>query len=137
MTDRRVGSDGLNVELNVLANRQVGSSGLQVDFMPPLVGERQADSLGLTVEYTYPQGVQYGGADLGVELVPVPTRRLGAIGLMFEYVVSAVGEVTWGTGVFQLGGAFPAVQWEATAFGFSGGQYVDWDETNHRFAPVG
>lgn len=137
MTDRQVGGEGLNVDLNAQVDRRVAGQGLIVDVMPPLVGERQADALGITVDYTWPQGVQFGGLDVKVDLVPTTTKQLGSIAMMVDYVASAVAAnaARWSSTAFEMGTASPLSYWSGSQFLASGSKPVLWVTDHFEVAP--
>lgn len=137
MTDRQVGGEGLNVDINALPERRVGAEGITVDILPPLVGERQTDSLGINVDFTYPPGVQYGAYGVKVELVPISSRQLGALGMLVDYVVSAIptNAARWSGSVFEMGTSSPLVYWSAGAFQSTGTGLVVWNTDHFEVAP--
>lgn len=137
MTDRQVGGDGLNVDITPLPERRFGAEGLSVDLAPPLVGERQTDSLGITVDFTYPLGVQYGAVAIAADLVPSAAKRLGSLGLMIDYVVSLVpaNAARWSGLAFEMGTASPLAYWSSGAFQTSGASPVVWVTEHFEVSP--
>ena len=113
-----------------MTDRWVGSEGLNVDVVPPFAGERQTGSVGLRIEYTFPLGVQVSHAALSLDIVAVQAaRRLGSIGMMIDYVPSlvAANAARWGAQVFEMGTSSPLVYWSAGAFQSSGTTPVVWN----------
>lgn len=98
MTDRNVG--GLDARLDIKAGQpQVAGAGANVDVVPAHP-ESRVGAQGLTVDYTWPQGVQFGELGLTVEYVRVPV---------------AIPAVRWTVRTFQLTGSAPAVYWDNPA----------------------
>ncbi len=137
MTDRQLGGEGLNVDLNAQPDRRVAAEGLTVDVMPPLVGERQAGALWANVEYTWPQGVQFGGLDIKVDLVPTTTKWLGAVGMMIDYVAATVAAnaARWSSTAFEMGTSSPLAYWSGSQFLGSGTKPVLWVTDHFEVTP--
>ena len=131
MTDRRIGGEGLNVDVQADPQRRVAAEGLTVDIAPVEARERQTDSLGLSVDVSVPLGVQYGHLASTVDFVPVhPTTRLGHLAFLVDYVPSLVlvDAVTWSGSAFGIGGAFPDVHWSGGQFQSGSGPRVLWQD---------
>jgi len=126
MTDRRVGSDGLRVDVKA-GQPNVGGDGLNVEVVPGSL-ERQTDALGLIVELTVPP-LAVAAFGLQTDLKGGAPTVAGYLGLLIDYVVAlGIGwsgtqfvasggtPVLWGSAAFQTSGAYPAVQFEDGAF---------------------
>lgn len=120
-----------------MTDRQVGGEGLTVDVSPPLVGARRAASLGLEVDYTFPQGVQLGALGTSVDLVTPNSKWLGSLGMMVDYVASAVAAnaARWSGLAFEMGTASPLAYWSGSQFLGSGSKPVLWVTDHFEVAP--
>ena len=139
MTDRQAGSVDINVDVTALPTRQIGADLIQLDIMPPLIGERQTDSYGIMVDAVIPQGVQYGSFDMQVELKENPARRTGGLVIMLDYVPSLIptGAVRWSSSSrsFQITGSDPMVMWSTADTFVTSGSFpiVIWNDVANRF----
>jgi len=113
MTDRQVGSEGLNVDLAVAVERRLAGGGIQIDFSPP------SGPLA---------GNQLAGLGLNLDVVPTAQRRLGGGGLMVDYIPSTIplNAVRWSNVAFEAGTSSPLVYWISPAFQVSGTKPVVW-----------
>jgi hypothetical protein len=136
--ERRVGASAVQLDINALASRLVGAEGLTVDVLPPLFGERQTGQLGLQVDFTAPQGVQFGAFATSVDFVPSSSKQLGAFGVMVDFIPSLIPTtaVRWSGSVFEMGTASPVVRWNGTAFVLAGSDpIVVWEADKFGVAP--
>jgi hypothetical protein len=128
---------GILLKATVPATRQTGGIGVVVDVAPPQDKIRQTASVGLNVDVVVPLGVQYGQAAVSVDLVPVTSKRLGMLGIMVDYVYSAIPTTAarWSGSAFETGTSSPLVYWDGTAFAPSGTSIVVWEDDHFEEAP--
>lgn len=120
-----------------MTDRNIGGLGAQVDLKPLLVGERQVDALVVQFDYLYPSGTFYGHVGVNLDVASVhPSGRLGTIGMMVDYVVSAIptAAVRWSGAVFEMGTSSPLVYWRSNRFDSSGTAIVVWQNGRFEFA---
>ena len=137
MTDRQLGGEDLNVDLRA-GQPRLGAEGLNVDIQPPLSNQPQLDHLSLQVDFTYPQGVQFGALPINVDLVPGGVaRQLANIGLMVDFVGSlvATNAARWSGSLFEMGTSSPLAYWSAGTFQSSGTKPVLWVTDHFELAP--
>lgn len=134
MTDRQVGSDGLRVDLTA-GERRVAGEGLTVEAAPQL--ETRSGASWLSIDYTYPQGVQVGQFGLSADAKAAVSLALGSIGLMVDYVTSLVptNAARWSGAAFEMGTTSPLTYWSAGAFRSSGSKPVVWVTDHFEEAP--
>ena len=139
MTDRNVGGLDARVDIKPAGQPQIAGVEANLDILSQ-TRESRIGGEALTLDYTWPTGVQYGELVATVEHTFNPTRRLGNVLVMLDYVPTLgppVGTVRWSASshAFQIVGSDPAVMWSTADTFVTSGSFpiVIWNDVDNRF----